>query len=75
MPALTLDDAKRAMNKKTVTKSTFSRFSLSILEELCRDFRLPVASTGKRRSQKTTKADYISAILARRQRYVEDTAC
>ncbi|KAH6885511.1 hypothetical protein BKA70DRAFT_1574420 [Coprinopsis sp. MPI-PUGE-AT-0042] len=67
MPALTLDDAMKALSKKTVTTNTFSRFKIGILEELCRTFRLPVVATGKRRSQRATKDDYISAILAYRK--------
>ncbi|KAH6911747.1 hypothetical protein BKA70DRAFT_1219838 [Coprinopsis sp. MPI-PUGE-AT-0042] len=68
MPSLTLEDAKKAMNKKTVTKGTFSHFAIGILEELCRSHQLPVVPTGKRRSQRTTKGDYIAAILASREK-------
>ncbi|KAH6877396.1 hypothetical protein BKA70DRAFT_1448181 [Coprinopsis sp. MPI-PUGE-AT-0042] len=57
MPSLTLEDARKALKKKTLTKWTFQRFNIGILAKLCSETQYPVIPTG------TTKDDYIAAIL------------
>lgn len=59
----TLENAKYALITQRPSKSTWDKYSVNIVSQLCSEYNVPVVSTGKTARFKTLKSDYVNALL------------